>query len=360
VSWDFKDSFNNSISASSSCDSVGFGACFVGGIAISGNPPFSHVISSLTSGTVYYFRVAARNSISSQVVDPTGEILDNTRWSSTVTAIPANQLPGAPLAVTPSVSGLTYMQVLITPPTSNGGLSIDTYLIEWDSNIAFTDLTSYGSTNQSVANLDPALTGNYAGLLVYEISGLTTGSSYYVRVSAHNELGYGPVRVSSYFVVPAGKSGTPASISFSLASTQVTPVTTSDVTWAATTTNGGTPVSGYLVEWFEPLTSVPEVQLVQFIASNFPTVSNGKFSLSFGPFPGVKKTTSILSYLSTSANVRSELINLGYADGLLANYSFSNVIGELNVARSSVSGAGYQWKVTNPDLNPNPNFERAS
>jgi hypothetical protein len=133
------------------------------------------VITQLTSGTLYFIRVAARNSLSSLTPDPTGEILDSTRWSSTVAVTPSNQLPGAPLTVVPSVSGLTQIQVLFNPPISNGGFIIDKYLIEWNNNIAFTDMASYGATNETVANLLPALTKLFLGTLIYEISGLVTG-----------------------------------------------------------------------------------------------------------------------------------------------------------------------------------------
>lgn len=92
--------------------------------------------------------------------------------------------------------------------------------------------------------------------------------------------------------------------------------------------------------------SVPDVQLVQFISENYPAVSNGKFTLSFGPVPGVLETTSSLSYLSSASNVRSELSNLGYSNGIGNNFSFSTFIGDLDVARSPISGAGYQWEVT--------------
>lgn len=94
------DTFAHSISVAASCSSVGFGYCAVNGAAISGLPPFNYVITQLTNGTLYYIRVAARNSLSSLTPDPTGKILDSTRWSSTVTVIPSNQLPGAPLQVT--------------------------------------------------------------------------------------------------------------------------------------------------------------------------------------------------------------------------------------------------------------------
>lgn len=167
-----------------------------------------------------------------------------------------------------------------------------------------------------------------------------------MRVSAHNVLGFGPVKVSLYNVVPAGKSGAPTTVRLVTPSSQVTPISTTDVSWAAPSTSNGAAINGYLIEWYEPLTTVPDVQLVQFISGTFPLVSNGFYSLSFGPQPGVVETTSLLSYLSTSANVRSELINLGFIDGLQRNFTFSDVIGNIDVARSSISGAGYQWKVT--------------
>ena len=348
ISWDTTSSFTNAISLSASCVSIGYGDCDIFGAAVSGLPPYPYVINGLSSGSTYYIRVAARNSLSVLTADPTGTIPDVTRWSSTISITPTNQLPGMPQSVVPSVSGLTYVQVLITPPTSTGGYSIDEYLIEWDADLAFTDVSTYGSIVRTVYQLSPALTGIYTGVYIYEISGLLTGQAYWVRVSAHNALGFGTALVSSFTVVPSGKADSPGSVSVALPSS-LSPITTAAVTWTAPTqSNGGSPVTGYLVEWYEPYVSIPDVQLVQFVATNFPSVANGKFSLSFGPTPGISETTSILSYLTSASNVRSELMGLGYSDITTQNYSSAtpSVMGNLQVARSLISGAGYQWKVT--------------
>lgn len=129
---------------------------------------------------------------------------------------PVNQRPGGPLSVISVVSGLTFIQVSITPPIMTRGYSIDHYLIEWNGDRAFTDAATNRSTTQSVAHLSPPLTGTYSGVLLYEISGLTTGQAYWVRVSAHNYLGYGPAQVSPNSVVPAGKPSSPGFVRVSV------------------------------------------------------------------------------------------------------------------------------------------------
>lgn len=230
---------------------------------------------------------------------------------------------------------------------SDGGYVTDKYLIEWASTIAFSQSDSYyGSITVPSATLLPALTstgGALNGELIYNILNLSTGVAYYVRMSAHNLLGYGAVQVAPYSVVPAGKALAPGSVSVS--PVDASTVTSANVQWTAPSSSVGSAITGYLVEWYEPYVSIPDVQLIQFISKVYPP-TNGMFTLSFGPSPSTLETTNTLTYLTSAANIRSELISLGYSDVSSSNFSAVYPVGNVNVVRSALPGVGYQWLVT--------------
>jgi len=340
IQWDHTAEFSNVTTDNPSCTTSGYGVCELTGATISVVPPFRYLINNLMNNEKYYVRVAARNPVSFQTVYTS--INDPTRWSEIVSATTSNQVPSAPIAVVTSVSGPTSLQVLISPPTSNGGLSIDKYSIEWFSS----DSKSKGSvlvTPSSLPELDQT-----SGILVYELLSLLTGVNYNVKVSAQNSIGSSPYTQSAVGSTPASKPQQPSSVMLSTASSQDTSITSTNVTWIAPTgsnANGGSPITGYLVEWWQT-GSVPEVQVIEFTSATFPIISSGQFKLSFGPLPGLIESTGTLLYNSSSYNIRSELMNLGYSDGLKNNYTFSDVIGDIRVSRSIIPDKGYQWSIT--------------
>ena len=286
-----------------------------------------------------------------QSVDPTGEIPDNTKWSAVTKVVPGDQPPSAPLLVVPAVSGSTSVQLVVTPPLNSGGCpgalsgSLDQYLLEWDQSATFDDAATYGNVTVPASQLLPALTGNFLGDWVYDLSGLKTGTSYWIRVSAHNNIGFGPTKLASMSVVPSGKPGAPKSVALLTATSQDTPITSANVTWTAPTVSGGSVVTGYLVEWWEPV-NVPEVQLIQFIDYTTMTPTSGDFYLFFGPQVGVSWSTEKNSYSTTGANIRSQLVNLGYAAGYANNYQYSFPLNDVTVSQLVVPNVGAQWKVT--------------
>lgn len=242
IQWDTNDTFSRS--ASGSCSTVGFGQCTISGAALSAIPPYRYLIQLLTLNHQYFVRVAAKNSVS--------QLSPTIKWSGAVSAVTANQPPSAPVAVVADGSGLTFVQVLITPPVSSGGVPISHYLIEWDSSSGF-DSTSYGSitviNNQTYL---PALK-RVNGDLVYEIPGLKVGQSYWVRVSAQNSVGFGPSTTCLLSATTGGKPNAPASVTLKVASVQNTPITKVNVSWTSpvgSNADGGSPVIGYLVEWW--------------------------------------------------------------------------------------------------------------
>jgi len=352
IEWDTNADFStvsSGLPLPASCATVGYGMCQVVGAAISVIPPYTFVIELLSINTMYFVRVAARNSVSLQTTDPTRSIADNTKWSEIVNTATSNQPPSAPVQVQTTVSGLSFVQVLITPPVDNGGMPITSYIIEWDASKNFDDLTTYGKISVLVANLPKLSVAS--GILVYELSNLGTGLSYWVRVSAVNAIETSRATMITTSVTPAGKPNNPSSVTLSTASTMSTPITTTNVTWtepstgSSTNPDGGSPVSGYLVEWWQG-GSVPEVQLVQYLSSTYPAFDVGSFTMEFGPATGVTESTGSLAASISPYTLRSELMNLGYTSGFNKNFTYDNVVGNLNIAVSIVPNKGYQWMIT--------------
>jgi len=341
IQWDHYENFSTVLYGTPSCSTSGYGECQFQGSALAVDPPYRYIINYLDINTRYYVRVAARNAISLATVSSLED--DPTKWSEIVSAVTANQKPSAPIDVTMLVSGPTSIQVLITPPSSDGGLTIQNYTLQWDSYKSFDGVTYSGRISLDPADL-PVLQSS-SGVLVYELTGLTSGVSYWVRVAAVNVIGSGPFAVTSGSVTPAGKPSSPSSVTVSTAPSQNTPITSADVAWTAPEADGGASVTGYMVEWWEG-GATHEVQMVEFISTKYPAVVNGQFKLSFGPVPNSKENTGLLSYNSNPYNVRSELMNLGYAVGANGNFSYNFVIGDVRVSKAVIPQKGYKWLIT--------------
>ena len=88
------------------------------------------------------------------------------------------------------------------------------------------------------------------------------------------------------------------------------------------------------------------MQQIQFIDYTTMTPTAGDFYLFFGPQVGVSWSTEKNSYSTTGANIRSQLVNLGYAAGYANNYQYSFPLNDVTVSQSVVPNVGAQWKVT--------------
>ena len=106
VQWDTVESFNSNGAWMTN------GTATVEGGAIAGTPPFTYLIGSgtpLLTGTPYFVRVRAENSVAYQQID----LEDITTYnyaherSTPLSAIPANRAPTAPLSVGLSLVALT-------------------------------------------------------------------------------------------------------------------------------------------------------------------------------------------------------------------------------------------------------------
>ncbi|CAM9849342.1 unnamed protein product [Phaeothamnion confervicola] len=159
--------------------------------------PFHRVISGLVSGTPYYVRVSARNSLG---------------YSAPQTSSPSYQHPyqepAAPSDVFLGITSDTMLTVSFAPPDSDGGDTVTSFLIEWDVAAGFA--STVGSPHRGSVRVD-------ADERSYTIQYLSTGRRYYVRVSAANAAGVGLARAASpTSAYPAQQApGTPVAITLS-------------------------------------------------------------------------------------------------------------------------------------------------
>lgn len=184
---------------------------------------FSHPVSTspsitvtgLTSGLAHMFRVAAKNSVG--VGDFSGSVL-------AITAAATPNPPGSLVATAGNSSvALTWMA-----PSSSGASPITNYTIQFSAN--------GGSTWSTFAHSPSTAT-------TATVDGLTGGTSYLFRVAAVNGSGAGGFSTSAsatpLVLVPAAPTtlvATPANSSVALS-------------WAAPTSNGGSPVIDYTVQF---------------------------------------------------------------------------------------------------------------
>ena len=142
----------------------GTDSTFATASTMTGTTLTTYTATGLTNGTTYYFRVAGWNN--SAVPDQ----IATTDWSTTASGVPG--AASAPTSVV-ATSGRSGMSVSWTAPSSNGGSAITDYLVQYatTSGGAYTTFSDGTSTTTSAT-----------------ITGLTAGSTYYVRVAAVNAL----------------------------------------------------------------------------------------------------------------------------------------------------------------------------
>ena len=185
----------------------------------------SLVVTGLSNGTSYKFRVQAVNGLI-----PAPNTSPFSAFSNTVTP-QAPTVAGAPTIGT-ATPGNTSATVNWTPPANNGGSPITGYEVRVV-NVA---------TNAQVGALRPA--GPTATSLV--VTGLTNGTQYRFQVRALNAVGAGPYSALSNTVTPATVPGAPQIVNPPIAGNA-----SATVRWNAPANNGGSPITGYEVRVFD-------------------------------------------------------------------------------------------------------------
>ena len=182
-------------------------------------------IPGLVQGTPYYVRAYAYNSL--------GYGLATHAAGGSLKPL---KVPGAPTAVTLSVVSGTSLRLVWSPPTDDGGDTVTSYKVEWDT------LSNFSSTN--AASHDVLYLSGGAPF-VYTATGLSMGQIYYVRVKAANVAGYGPTTSST----PSSEH--PRQLPTAPTGVQVGVTSNSKLTvsFAAPHSDGGDPVTKYKIEW---------------------------------------------------------------------------------------------------------------
>jgi len=168
----------------------------------------SATVTSLTNGTSYTFTVTA---VTAGGPGPA---------SAPSSAVTPNTVPGAPTGVT-ATAGNSQASVSWTAPSSNGGSPITGYTV-----------TASPGGATATASVTPTSA---------TVTGLSNGTSYTFTVTATNAAGTGPASAASTAVTPTGPPPAPTITSVAPGNAQIT------VTWAAPSSNGGSPITGYTI-----------------------------------------------------------------------------------------------------------------
>jgi titin len=173
------------------------------------------LVTGLTNGFNYQFRVTARNS--QGLGAP----------SASSSGVTVRGLPGAPTGVT-GTRGDSQVTVRWTAPASTGGAAITDYVVEYrrlrDS--FWTQLVRPASTATSAV-----------------VTGLVNGTNYAFRVTARNIVGLGTPSAESAGVTVYGMPSAPTGVVGVSGDRQVS------LTWAAPASNGGMAITNYIIKY---------------------------------------------------------------------------------------------------------------
>ena len=174
----------------------------------------TETIKGLTNGVTYSFTVAAINAAG------TGP---ESAHSNFVT--PAPIAPDAPTILRNATAGNQSATISWLAPASNGGSPLTGYVV--------TPYVGYWPAPSVVFN---------STATSQTVTGLTNGVSYRFKVAAINAVGTGPASTVSNAVTSAPTAPGPPTIGTAVAgSGQAT------VSWTAPASNGGSPITGYVV-----------------------------------------------------------------------------------------------------------------
>ncbi|MBX3283781.1 MAG: fibronectin type III domain-containing protein, partial [Actinobacteria bacterium] len=173
----------------------------------------TQVFTSLVNGNDYRFKVAAINASGAG---------PNSAYSNTVT--PRVMYPPSAPAIGPATGGDQQATVTWSTPANDGGATITAYQVT----------TMVGGEGVAVQTFNSAATTQV-------ITGLTNGVIYQFRVAGVNDAGVGWSSEPSNTVTPSALPGAPTSVQAFAGNTQAT------VTWLAPASDGGAPITGYVV-----------------------------------------------------------------------------------------------------------------
>jgi len=175
---------------------------------------YSH--TGLTSGQLYVYRVSAINSA--------GTGSPSSESSATPTSSSSASTPGTPTGFTATTASPTQINLSWNAPSSNGGSAITGYKIEVNS--------GSGSYTTLVSNTQSTTTS-------FSHTGLTTGTTYYYRVSAINAIGTGASTEAS---ATPQETTTPTLTAMAVSPTSIT------LSWAPPSQTYKQAITGYKIQ----------------------------------------------------------------------------------------------------------------
>ncbi len=171
------------------------------------SPLTTGVVTGLTNGLSYNFRVSAINAVGQGPV------------SGIAVATPMT-IPGAPTIGT-ATPGNAQVSVTFTPPASNGGSTI---------------------TGYTVTSSPGSITGTGSGSPIV-VSGLTNGTSYTFTVTATNVVGPSSPSAPSNSATPRTVPNAPTALGTTPGNTQAS------LFWSAPAFDGGSAIADYVIEY---------------------------------------------------------------------------------------------------------------
>jgi Ca2+-binding RTX toxin-like protein len=197
----------------------------------------SLVVSGLTNGSTYWFSVAATNALG---VGPESPLSTG--------VVPAT-LPAAP-SIGSATGGNASALVRWSPPVDTGGLAVSGYRVR---------------VVDAAGNQVGALRNANAAARTLTVTGLTNGSRYRFRVAAVTPMGTGPMSALSNAVTPATVPGVPVvgTASSGAAGGQLT----ATARWSPPASNGGSPVTAYVVTALRMSSSAPGARVLARLSS---------------------------------------------------------------------------------------------
>lgn len=175
----------------------------------------SYVVTGLTNGMSYKFRVVATNAAG------------NGSYSVASSAVIPFTTSGAPTSIV-TTNGVSQVALSWTAPTSTGGDSITDYVIQHSSNSGSTWTTFSDSVSTSTSAT---------------VTGLTNGTAYVFRVAAVNAAGAGTYSSASASAMPRTTSDAPSSAVATAGNGQVS------LSWTVPASNGGSAITDYSIEY---------------------------------------------------------------------------------------------------------------
>jgi len=288
-------------------DGSPLGSAVVSGAALAGASPFTYVIGGLATGSRYFARVFARNSVPFQRVSNIGMPPSNRQYEYSMPAslAPAFIQPTAPQDAAVEVLYGDEVRVMWRAPRRTGGRAIVAYVIEYDTAATFASgadgeatggfslVTQAGSglNNGSITPIpfigDPAVANGDEDsdrIFYFDLPGLEAGQPLFFRVAAFAGQGVGQGAFSLAAlpapIIPSNAPEQPTQATAVVVETDVTellgcptdsmtavevehaPLTHIDVEWRQPSETTGDSITKYRVEWYEAGAFMAEVQQV--------------------------------------------------------------------------------------------------